>query len=299
MLKRILGRLTYANVMATTAVFIAIGGGAYAAGLAKNSVKSKQIKNGAVKTADLGKNAVTSKKVGAGTLLASDFASGQLPAGPRGPAGADGADGADGTDGVNGVDGEDGTDGIDGTNGVDGTDGTNGVDGTDGVDGEDGSPDTPAQVLAKLLTVDGPGSALSADNLDGQDSTAFGDVQSSQLTVPLGAGTTNYAPITGVSQTFTQRAAAETGTPDSPLELRDLFVRLTTAAGGTTTFTVGTAGGTAAISCSIPAGATTCSSSAGNATVPAGSALATTVVEGTGANADDVTATVGFRMTPG
>ena len=275
MLKRILGRLTYANVMATAAVFIAIGGGAYAAGLAKNSVKSKQIKNGAVKTVDLGRNAVTSKKVGAGTLLASDFAAGQLPRGPRGPAGAPGADGEDGADGTDGVDGE------------------------DGIDGDDGSPDTAAQVLAKLLTVDGSGSALSADELDGQDSTAFGDVQSSQITVPLGAGTTNYAPITGVSQTFTQRAAAETGTPDRPLQLRDLFVRLTNAAGGSATFTVGTAGGTAAISCSIPAGATTCSSSAGNGPVPAGSALATTVVEGAGANADDVTATVGFRMTPG
>ena len=34
-------RLTYANVMATIAVFIALGGGAYAITLKKNSVKSK------------------------------------------------------------------------------------------------------------------------------------------------------------------------------------------------------------------------------------------------------------------
>jgi hypothetical protein len=78
MLKRILGRLTYANLMATTAVFIAIGGGAYAAGLAKNSVKSKQIKNGAVKTADLKNNAVKGAKVKDGSLTGGDLLDGSV-----------------------------------------------------------------------------------------------------------------------------------------------------------------------------------------------------------------------------
>jgi len=51
------GRLTYANVMATIAVFIALGTGAYAAvNLPKNSVTSKQIKNGQVKPPDLASN---------------------------------------------------------------------------------------------------------------------------------------------------------------------------------------------------------------------------------------------------
>lgn len=45
-------RLTYANVMATAAVFIALGGGAYAVSLANNSVGSKQIKPNAVKGKD-------------------------------------------------------------------------------------------------------------------------------------------------------------------------------------------------------------------------------------------------------
>jgi hypothetical protein len=36
-----------------------------------------------------------------------------------------------------------------------------------------GSPDTAAQILAKLITVDGAGSALDADLLDGLNSTAF------------------------------------------------------------------------------------------------------------------------------
>lgn len=47
-------RLTYANVMATLAFFIAVGGGAYAAfKLPKNSVKSDNIVNGQVKYVDL------------------------------------------------------------------------------------------------------------------------------------------------------------------------------------------------------------------------------------------------------
>src|SRR5690349_5612414 len=51
---------TYANVMASIAVFIALGAGAYAAGLAPNSVKSKTIKDGQVKTPDIGFDAVNS-----------------------------------------------------------------------------------------------------------------------------------------------------------------------------------------------------------------------------------------------
>lgn len=77
-------RLTYANVMATIAVFGVLGGGAYAAGIGKDDVTSKQIKAGAVKSAELAKNAVTSPKVEDGSLSSQDFAAGQLPAGPQG-----------------------------------------------------------------------------------------------------------------------------------------------------------------------------------------------------------------------
>lgn len=58
-------KLTYANVVATLALFIAIGGAsAFAASkLAKNSVGTKQIKHGAV----------TGAKVKSGSLLASNF----------------------------------------------------------------------------------------------------------------------------------------------------------------------------------------------------------------------------------
>ena len=43
------------------------------------------------------------------------------------------------------------------------------ITGQPGPPGADGSPDTPAQILAKLVTVDGSGSTLDADLLDGQD----------------------------------------------------------------------------------------------------------------------------------
>ena len=53
MLAGIRNRLSYANVMATIAVFIALGAGAYAAGLAPNSVKSRHIAPDAVKGTDV------------------------------------------------------------------------------------------------------------------------------------------------------------------------------------------------------------------------------------------------------
>src|SRR5262245_31105728 len=58
-------RLTYANVVATLALIIAVGGaGAFAATqLAKNSVGPKQLKKNAVTTAKVKKEAITAAKV--------------------------------------------------------------------------------------------------------------------------------------------------------------------------------------------------------------------------------------------
>jgi hypothetical protein len=57
-------RLTYANVMSSIAVFLVLGGAtALAAGLAKNSVGSKQLKKNAVTAAKIKKNAVTTTKI--------------------------------------------------------------------------------------------------------------------------------------------------------------------------------------------------------------------------------------------
>jgi hypothetical protein len=62
--KQISKRLTYANVMSSIAVFLVLGGAtALAAGLAKNSVGSKQLKKNAVTAAKIKKNAVSGAKI--------------------------------------------------------------------------------------------------------------------------------------------------------------------------------------------------------------------------------------------
>jgi hypothetical protein len=84
-------RLTYSNVMATIAVFVALGGtGVAAVSLRKNSVGPAQIRKGAVRASELGSNAVVSSKVKDRSLGAADFALGQLPSGPKGDTGAPG-----------------------------------------------------------------------------------------------------------------------------------------------------------------------------------------------------------------
>jgi len=85
----IFGNGRYANVTATMALVVALGGSAYAA----NTIRSSDIRNGQVKQVDLANNAVTSGKVRNGTLLRKDFRSGQIPAGSRGATGATGAKG--------------------------------------------------------------------------------------------------------------------------------------------------------------------------------------------------------------
>jgi hypothetical protein len=56
-------KLNYANVIATIALFVALGGAAVAAGLPKNSIGQKQLKRGAVTAAKLKRGAVTSGKI--------------------------------------------------------------------------------------------------------------------------------------------------------------------------------------------------------------------------------------------
>jgi hypothetical protein len=67
--------MTYANVTATLALFVALSGGAYAAAkLPANSVGPVQLQD----------DAVSSPKVLDASLQAEDFAPGQLPGGVRG-----------------------------------------------------------------------------------------------------------------------------------------------------------------------------------------------------------------------
>ena len=68
-MRRIAARLTYANVVATIALVIAVGGGAaYAA----NTVFSTDIVDGEVKTADIATNAVRSTKIAPKQIQSGD-----------------------------------------------------------------------------------------------------------------------------------------------------------------------------------------------------------------------------------
>jgi hypothetical protein len=117
-MKQFRAKLTYANIVSSICLFLLLGGGAAFAAtkLAKNSVGTKQLKNGAV----------TQPKVNPALLAELKGATG--PAGPQGS------------------------------------------------QGKDGSADTPAQVLGKLTQVDGAGSGLDADRLDGVDSPRIAKV---------------------------------------------------------------------------------------------------------------------------
>jgi hypothetical protein len=81
-------------IVALVALFVALGGSAYAAlSLPADSVGTRQIRNAAVTGAKLATGAVTARKVKAHSLLARDFKRGQLPSGPQGPRGPAGAAG--------------------------------------------------------------------------------------------------------------------------------------------------------------------------------------------------------------
>ena len=95
---------SHATVVGYIALFVALGGSAYAA----TQIGSAQIRNNSIKSADV-KNR---------SLLAKDFRAGQLPAGSQG------AQGPAGAPGQSGPPGRDGTDGADGTPGATGAPGT-------------------------------------------------------------------------------------------------------------------------------------------------------------------------------
>jgi len=100
-----------ALVIACLALLVALGGTSVAAvsQLSRNSVGTAQLRNSAVTNPKIRNNAVTSAKVANRSLLRSDFAPGQLPAGPTGPQGPAGAAGPAGPAGAAGARGTIGT----------------------------------------------------------------------------------------------------------------------------------------------------------------------------------------------
>lgn len=73
-MKTIRSRITYANAMATIAVFIALGGASYAAvKLPPNSVDSRQIKKKGVQTSDIAINAIRTGRLASGAVKSNQL----------------------------------------------------------------------------------------------------------------------------------------------------------------------------------------------------------------------------------
>jgi hypothetical protein len=83
MVTRIRRRLTFANVLSVAALFVALGGSAYALG--RNSVGTNQLKKNAVTTAKIKKGAVDGSKVKDGSLTGADLATATIDASKLGP----------------------------------------------------------------------------------------------------------------------------------------------------------------------------------------------------------------------
>jgi hypothetical protein len=154
---RIRSRLTYANVMASVAVFAALGGGAFAASIKakKDSVVSSSIKNGKVKSADIRDNGVGGGDIADGAVGGNDIADGAV-------GGAELADGA-----VGGAELADGS--------VGGTKLANGsVDGAKIADGEiTGADVADDSLLGADVDESTFGVVPEADQLDGREAADF------------------------------------------------------------------------------------------------------------------------------
>jgi uncharacterized protein YjbI with pentapeptide repeats len=130
--RRLRGAFTYANVMATIAVFIALGGTSFAAAIV---ISGRNVTDASLTGIDVKNESLTGADVkGLGSADVRDGSLGTVDLSSTAVASLRGAKGDPGTNGTN------------------------------------GSPDTAAQVLAKLVTVDGAGSGVDADALDGLSS---------------------------------------------------------------------------------------------------------------------------------
>ena len=99
MLECLRRRLTYANLIATLALFVALGGTSYAA----LKVTGKNVKNSSLSGVDIKNSSLTTADVKDRSLQSKDFKAGQLPAGPKGDKGDTGAAGAAGAAGATNV----------------------------------------------------------------------------------------------------------------------------------------------------------------------------------------------------
>lgn len=183
---------TYAEIVATLALFIALGGISYAAiKIPNNSVGTKQLK----------KSAVNSAKVRDRSLLAKDFRKGQIPHGATGAQGAPGMIGPTGAAGATGA------------SGIPGAVGATGPTGAAGVTGENGDPGQP-----------GGAGPTGPTGVTGPSTTAV----SSGVVVNLGLGP-DYFPISGASSPQGAPDTVASLSPGVPVTASNLDVKLTAA----------------------------------------------------------------------
>ncbi len=81
MIKHARNKLTYSNVVASLALFAALGGVAVAAGLPRNSVGTAQLKKNAVTAAKIKRNAVNSSKIAPESVTGGKLAGGAVGSG--------------------------------------------------------------------------------------------------------------------------------------------------------------------------------------------------------------------------
>lgn len=84
MKQRLRPKLNYSNLIATLALFIALGGAAVAAGLPKHSVGPRQLRRGAVHSIAIAKGAVNSGKLARGSVVAGKLATNSVTSGNLG-----------------------------------------------------------------------------------------------------------------------------------------------------------------------------------------------------------------------
>jgi hypothetical protein len=155
---RLRPRLTYANVVATLALFIALGGSAVAA---SGLLTGKDIKDGSLTGADVATNSIGTKDVAG--LKAKDFLASER-AKLKGPTGAQGGKGDQGIQGLQGPTGAEGPTGPTGSDGTTGADGPTGGDGPTGSDGPTG-PTGPTGVEALQLNYSASGGEATPQTL--------------------------------------------------------------------------------------------------------------------------------------
>lgn len=176
--------LRYANVMSSIAVFLALGGGAWA--VTGEPAAEPQTIDACVKKAGKKKGqlrivpAAAKCRKGERRLTWASASGAAAPAtGPAGPAGPAGQPGPKGDPGPQGDQGDQGD------------------------AGPAGAAETPSSLLSKLLTVDGTGSGLDASLLDGLDSSFF---------LPKTGKAADADELDGINSTgFARLSASQTG----------------------------------------------------------------------------------------